>query len=150
MQLIPFPLCEGLGEIHRTNQLSRPTVGLTGLESNSLTVQTKQRTLVSDHMFNHFQDLFVNSEDASWQSRLFVSFCLFASSFWGRFALFRVFLLHPDVFRRDLFPSHCNFFICCMYKCRNFCIVRVEHKRGWQDLINPEIRPIWPMWSSSC
>jgi hypothetical protein len=34
MQLIPFPLCEGLGEIHRINQLSRPTVGLTGLESN--------------------------------------------------------------------------------------------------------------------
>ena len=33
-------------------------------------------------------------------------------------------------FCRDLFPCHCNFFSCCMYKCRYFCIVRVEPQKG--------------------
>ena len=34
------------------------------------------------------------------------------------------------LFCRDLFPCHCNFFSCCMYKCRYFCIVRVEPQKG--------------------
>lgn len=60
---------------------------------------------------------------ASWQSRIFVSFCLLSCS------------ARPDVFRRD--PS-------------DFCIVRVKHKSGWQDLLSPETLPMWLMWSSSC
>lgn len=57
---------------------------------------------------------------ASWQSRIFVSFCLLSCS------------ARPDVFRRD--PS-------------DFCIVRVKHKSGWQDLLSPETLPMWLMWS---
>ena len=51
-------------------------------------------------------------------------------SFLGRFASFALFLPCPDLFCRDLFACHCDFFSCCMYKCRYFCTARVELQKG--------------------
>ena len=79
------------------------------------------------------------------QGRKFGPFCLFASfQFFGSFCLVLSFSAASWSF---LPRSHFNFFSCCMYRCKDFCIVRVEHKSGWQDRLSRDTRP---MWSSSC
>ena len=79
------------------------------------------------------------------QGRKFGSFCLLASfEFFGSFCLVLSFSAASWLF---LPRSHFNFLSCCMYKCRDFCIVRVEHRSGWQDQLSRDTRP---MWSSSC
>ena len=48
----------------------------------------------------------------------------------GCFALFCTFSAVSWFFCRDLFPCHCNFSNCCMYKCKYFGILRVELQKG--------------------
>ena len=57
-------------------------------------------------------------------------FCIVWFFYWVALPCFALFLPCPAFFCRDLFPCHCNFFNCCMYKCRYFGILRVELQKG--------------------